>query len=221
MKSASSGRAPRLPFVVALLLLALLLPLVAIAQRIPGRTLGVNWHDGVPYLAFSARDLATPEVRKKLMSGLPQTIVMQVAAYRSSDPNTPLAVAPQVSRVTYDFLREAYRVQVQTATSNTTQWIPTLDGVIRRCLVVPEIQVGERPGWIARHGESVTFAVRIEFNPLSQRTVQQIRRWLENSSGGNARGDAFFGSVVSVFVNRRVGDAERSLSFRSQPVRVP
>ena len=32
-------------------------------------------------------------------------------------------------------------------------------------------------------------------------------------------GEAFFGSFVSLFVNRRIGSAERVLRFRSQTVR--
>ena len=213
--------------VAVLLLLAL--PLGSLAPRlastaraqVPGRTLGVRWRDGVPYLHFSARDLANAAVRLKLDSGLLQNIVMRVYAYRASDPSTPIAVAPQSCRVTSDFLKERYRVQVQTAGGDTTEWIGTLDAVVRRCLEVRGIEVGQRSGWSTRRGERVYFAVLIEFNPLSPDTVRRIRRWLANSGGGPVQNDAFFGSFVSLFVNRRIGSAERALSFQSQPVRVP
>lgn len=203
-----------------LVVLALALPLLAAAQ-VPARTLGVNWRDGVPYLDFSARDLATTAVRRKLASALPQRIVMRVAAFRSAD-NAPVALVPLSCRVTYQIMDERYRVQVTTATGASTELIPTLDGVVRRCLVVRGIQLGPRSTWVAHHGERVYFAVLIEFNPLSAHTVEQIRRWLASSGGGPAQGEAFFGSFVSLFASRHIaGSAEHALRFRSQPVRVP
>jgi hypothetical protein len=211
------ARAP----VVVLVGLALLLPLRAAAQQVPGRTLGVRWHNGVPHLHFSARDLANAEVRRKLDSGLPQTIVMRVYAYRASDTGAPVAAAPQSCRVTKDFLEDRYRVQLQTSAGDTTESISTLDGVVRRCLEVRGILVGARSGWATLRGQRVYFAVLIEFNPLSPNTVRRIRRWLANSGGGPVQNDAFFGSFVSLFVNRRIGSAEHALSFQSQPVRVP
>lgn len=221
MTSRASVLRRRLPQLAILVVVALLLPLIAFAQPLPGRTFGVNWRDGVPYLSFSARDLATTAVRRKLDSGLPQNIVLRVAAYRPSDTRTPVASAALSCRVTYEFMEERYRVQVPTPEGDRTMSIPTLDGVIRRCLEVRGMQVGQRSGWRTRSGDRVRFLVLIEFNPLSPHTREQIRRWLANSSGGPAGNDAFFGSFVNVFVSHRVGSAERVLRFQSQPVLVP
>jgi hypothetical protein len=204
-----------------LLAFVLALPWLALAQQVPGRTLGVRWRDGVPSLYFSARDLATAEVRRKLASGLPQTIVLRVAALRATDPGAPVALAAQTCRVTNALIYETYRVQVTTAAGEVTESIPTLDGVIRRCLEVRGIAVGRRADYAARRGERVYFPVLIEFNPLSPDTVRRIRRWLANSGGGPVQNDAFFGSFVSLFVNHRIGSAERVLRFQSQPVPVP
>lgn len=211
----------RASLVASLLGLVLLVPSFASAQQVPGRTLGVRWRDGAPLLYFSARDLATAAVRRKLDSGLPQTIVLRVYAYRSADPRAPIALAPQTCRVTKDFIDESYRVQLRTTAGETTESIPTLDGVIRRCLEVRGIAVGQRSVWRALRTARVYFAVLLEFNPLSPDTVRRIRRWLANSSGGQVQSDAFFGSFVSLFVNHRIGSAEHSLRFQSQPVRVP
>jgi hypothetical protein len=216
-----SRRPRRLSLVATLLAFALALPLLALAQQVPGRTLGVRWHEGVPQLDFSARDLATAEVRRKLDSGLPQTLVLRVAALRSSEPSTPIALAAQTCRVTNALLYNTYRVQVTTVAGTVTESIPTLDGVIRRCLVERGIAVGSRGVYEARRGERVYFAVLLEFNPLSPDTVRRIRRWLANSGGGPVQNDAFFGSFVNLFVNHRIGSAEHVLRFRSQPVRVP
>lgn len=235
--SAPPRRSRYSPLLVSTLLVAVMLPLAlpfeslfqsqaprlasAARAQVAGRTLGVRWRDGVPYLHFSARDLANADVRRKLDSGLPQRIVMRVYAFRATDPSTPIAVAPQSCRVTNEIMDERYRVQIQTAAGDMTEWIGTLDAVVRRCLEVRGIEVGQRSGWSTRRGERVYFAVLIEFNPLSPDTVRRIRRWLANSGGGPVQNDAFFGSFVSLFVNRRIGSAERALSFQSQPVRVP
>jgi hypothetical protein len=196
-------------------------PRPAVAQDVPGRTLGVWWQEGAPRLYFSARDLVTAEVRRKLESGLPQTLVLRVYAYDEAAPAEPVAVAPLGCRVTRDFLDDTYRVQLQSDDGDRTESVPTLDAVLRRCLVVRGLQVGRAERWQALRGRRVTFAVLVELNPLSPDTVRRIRRWLATSGGGRVENDAFFGSFVSLFVNRRIGSAERTLTFRSQPVSVP
>jgi hypothetical protein len=193
----------------------------ALAQDVPGRTLGVWWQEGSPRLYFSARDLASADVRRKLESGLPQNLFMRIYAYDADAPSEPLAVAPLGCRVTRDFLDDSYRVQLQTASGDRTESLPNLDAVLARCLVVRGLQVGDPARWRSLRGRRVTFAVLVELNPLSPDTVRRIRRWLATSGGGRVDNDAFFGSFVSLFVNRRIGSAERTLSFRSQPVSVP
>jgi hypothetical protein len=51
---------------------------------------------------------------------------------------------------------------------------------------------------------------------MSDLTVERIRRWIARSGeSGKLTGDGFFGSFVSIFVDRRMGSAERSLRFQS------
>ncbi|MEM9195753.1 MAG: hypothetical protein AAGF12_41690 [Myxococcota bacterium] len=120
-------------------------------------------------------------------------------------------------RVVYDPWEEVYRVDLETETSDGTRTTGTLEEVVERCLVVRRAQLTAR----YRRGRDVYFAALIEFNPLSPETVQRIRRWLARPGGGRSGEDAFFGSFVSLFVNRRIGAAERTLRFRSQSVEVP
>jgi hypothetical protein len=184
------------------------------AQPLAERRIGVRWEDGTPLLDFSAADLADRAVRRKLQSGLPQTLLMRVYAYRRGGGN-PIAIAPRSCRVVYDLWEEVYRVEVQEADVDTTVSYRDLTRVLRRCMTGRSFRVGTA----ADYGASATnvyFAVLIELNPLSPDTVHRMRRWL--SGGGR---DAFFGSFVSLFVNRRIGSAERTLRFRSQEVAVP
>ena len=212
--------------VVAAVALAVALSALGLAgrahaqPRVGNRTIGVRWSRGAPQLSFSARDLVTADVRRKLESGLPQTIVMRVYAYPEAG-GEPITVALQSCRVVYDLWEEVFRVQVQTATSDRSESAPSVDGVVRRCLTVANVAVGTAAQYATRRGARVYFAALIELNPMSPDTVQRIRRWLARPGGGRLEGDAFFGSFVSLFVNRRLGAAEKTLSFRSQPVAVP
>lgn len=194
---------------------------VALAQSVPLRTFGINWRGSTPRLAFSARDLITADVERKLQSGLPQTITMRVYAYDEIHGN-PVALAPQSCRVVYDLWEEVYRVQVQNAAAQGSEAVTTLAAVAQRCLVVRGLSPGLDSEWSARRGHHVYFAAIVELNPMSADTVERIRRWLARpQGGGRVEPDAFFGSFVSVFVNRRVGAAERTITFRSQSVEVP
>lgn len=187
---------------------------------IPERRLGISWRDGGPTVHFSAVDLADESVRRKLASGLPQTLLMRVYAYGAD--GQAIAVAARSCRVSYDIWEELYRVEVQTARVSRDESLRDLDAVLHRCFVADREPVGRGNDYAARRGERIYFAVLMELNPLSPSTVLRLRRWLARpAGGGRIGGDAFFGSMVSLFVNRQIGDAERSMRFRSQTVRVP
>jgi hypothetical protein len=190
------------------------------AQEVPQRRLGVSWDDGAPRLTFSARDLVNREAREKLESGLPQTIAMRIYAYRDG-ASDPLAITVRSCRVVYDLWEEVYRVQVQTARQDRTYSEDDIDGVLERCVVVRRGRVGRASDYRRARGRRVYFAALFELNPMSTDDVERIRRWLARPSGGRVEGEAFFGSFVSLFVNRRIGEAERIRRFRSQTVRVP
>lgn len=201
--------------------LVLLCGLGARAQEgIPPRRLGIRWQGSVPQLTFSARDLVNEEVRKKLRSGLPQTIELQILALEKG--KQPVAVTARSCRVVYDLWEDVYRVQIQTPRKDRSVLVRSLDDVLDRCVVARHMQVGRTEEWDGRSEQRVHFAVLVEFNPMSQHTVERIRRWLARPTGGRGfEGDAFFGSFVGIFVNRRLGDAERAIRFRSQPIAVP
>jgi hypothetical protein len=203
------------------LVLAIATPAAAQDESIRARRIGVHWVSGAPVVDVSADDLADRSVREKLETGLPQTLVMRVYAYR--DGGQPITVAPRSCRVTYDLWEEVYRVQVQEPRVDRVESFRSLEAVLDRCLVARRVAVGADTDFRSLAGERIYFATLIELNPLSPDPVHRLRRWLARPAGGGSVGgsDAFFGSVVSLFVNRRIGSAERTLRFQSQPVRVP
>ena len=206
----------------AALLGAVLLQSVPAAAdgQVPIRPTSVSWARGVPHVSFSALDFATKSVAEKLGSGLPQRIVTRVYAYPEGGEQ-PIAVAALSCRVVYDLWEGVYRVEEQTEAHDRSRTIGELSGVLHGCLDVRSVGVGSAELFARFRGRRIYFAVIIELNPLSPDVVQRIRRWLSKAGSGQLRGDAFFGSFVSIFVSRRMGSAERSSSFRSVSTIVP
>jgi hypothetical protein len=183
------------------------------------RQVAVAWH-GTPALTFSVRDFADAEVLKKLQSGLPQTLVTRAYAYGERD-REPLALAALSCRVVYDLWDGTYRVERQTEKADRTVNVKGIENVLATCLDVSAMSLGDVAAFARQHGRSIYFAVAVELNPLSEDTIERIRRWLARPVGNELNGNAFFGSFVSIFVGRKLGSAEKSLSFRSELVVVP
>lgn len=189
------------------------------AGDVPVRAISVTFRD-VPALSFSVRDLVDSEVVKKLQSGLPQTITTRVYAYADKGRD-PLSMAALSCRVVYDLWEGVYRIERQTESSDKTLSARSLDGVVSQCLSFRGYPLGDAKAFQHLRGSAVYFAVVTELNPLSADAVQRIRRWLARPTGSELNGNAFFGSFVSIFVGRKLGAADKVLSFRSNLYVVP
>jgi hypothetical protein len=201
-------------FVLALFALAL----PAHAQT-SERRVGVVWHEGAPDVSFSAADFADAAMRRQLARGLQQTIVMRTYAY--GDRTTPIAVSVRSCQVVYDIWADRYSVDIRTESSDRSVTLDTVDDVVEACLVADHLVVGDAAAWRGRHGDRITFGVVLELNPITPDMVQRIRRWLARPEGGAAPDEAFFGSFVSLFVNRQISAAERTASFSSPEYTCP
>jgi len=192
----------------------------AVAQvPVTTRAMGAVW-GLVPSISVSVRDFLDVRVSQKLQSGLPQTLTTRFYAYdeRGKDP---LALSVLSCRVVYDLWETTYRIERQTETQDKTFTVKNLDAVARLCLEVNDWPLGEPKSYLKVRGQRVYFAAVVELNPLSQDTVARIRRWLARPSGNQLDGNAFFGSFVSIFVSRKLGAAEKTLSVRSDLLTAP
>lgn len=193
------------------------------AQARGGRHAQVSarFSDGVARLDVRvASFLDDAETRRKLTSGLSQTIQLRAYAYVAGR-DAPVAVTLRSCRVAYDLWEERYRVEVATESTERAISVASLAEVAQHCLTLRDQPLGQRADWANHHGAQAYFAVLVELNPLTPDTLARIRRWLARPSRGTLESDSFFGSFVSLFVNRGVGDAERALRLRSTDVRVP
>ncbi len=189
-------------------------------EQVETRVVEATWSKGAPRVSFPPKEASDRRVRKALNSGLPQTIVTRVYAY--SEKGEALALSVRSCRVVYDLWEDLYRVQLQTERRASTRVLRTIDEVRRSCLSVEHMQLGASDDYRNQRGRRIYFAALIEVNPLSEKTVERIRRWLARPTGSDSLSrDSFFGSFVSIFVNRRIGSAERVFRFRSRLVRVP
>ncbi len=202
-----------------LVLAATLAASLALAQA-SQRTLDVRFADGAADVTYSAADFADAAVRRRLSTGVTQMLVVRTYAYEAGSI-APIAVAVRSCRVTFDPWPENFRVHEQSEAIDRTVELASLEQVIERCLVADHLRIGTSATWGPRHGAHITFGVVVELNPLTPDAVQRIRRWLARPEGGASPDDAFFGSFVSLFVNRGIGEAERTLSFRSQDITCP
>ncbi|MBN1652791.1 MAG: hypothetical protein JXA30_03360 [Deltaproteobacteria bacterium] len=185
------------------------------------RKLGVNWINDTPALSFSARDFVNEFVRKRLQSGLPQNLAIRTYAYPEKG-GSPAAIAVRSCRVIYDLWEETYHVQIKSEKRSSYHTLKRFDTVKRACLVYQKETIGKAVNYQRLQNQLIYFAVIVELNAISDDTVERIRRWLARSEeGSKITSGAFFGSFVSIFVNRRIGSAERILRFRSPLHRVP
>lgn len=204
---------------VWIVLAALLVAAVALAQ-VPQRTIGVRFEGGVADVSYSAADFVDDYVLRQLNSGITKMIVVRTYAYESGS-STPIAVAVNSCRVTRSDWDQDYIVREQSASVDRERHLATIEEVVQHCLVADHLRVGRASSWAGHHGSSVMFAVVVELNPLTPEGVQRMRRWLARADGGGSHEDAFFGSFVSLFVNRGIADADRTLTFRSQDITCP
>jgi hypothetical protein len=212
----------RRPVVVLLALAFLSLALAvaaADARRVPTRVMGVKWTDRVPRIDVSNVDMVNDKVRRKLQSGLPQTIVTRILAY-SSDGKRAFAASALMCRVVYDLWEGSYRTEQQAPHLRRSEVLHDVTAVTSRCFVLAGFPVGQAADYQGKASMSFYFGVVTELNPLSAESTRRIRQWLSRS-GGRPENDAFFGSFVSLFVTRRIGSAEHIVSYRSQALAVP
>jgi hypothetical protein len=194
------------------------LPLRAAAEpTLQPRRMGLVQTGEVAQLSYSARDLINAPALKKLDSGLPQRMVVQHFVYARGRVE-PVAISGHSCRVVYDLWQAVYRVEYEAfGVPPVAYAYKSRSEVLERCLVMRAVPILLG---VELHGiTQIYVASLIELNPLSSTTVARIRRWLARPRGDlSVDGKSFFGSFVSLFVNDRIGAADRVLRLRSQDI---
>ncbi len=209
----------RLPLAVlsALTLLHGVGPL-AFADERPPRLVGLHRKDGWLATSVGLQDLFWPNDSERLKSGFVSRVVIRVELYREGE-RQPIALADRRSEILYDLWDERFRVNVIERDGPRAYAAATAQQAILAATALHRFAVSD----LGRLAPGVTYRLRFraDLNPLSEDLVQEVRRWLVRAPGQGRAGssDSVFGSVVSIFVNPRVEESERQLTFWSQPFR--
>ena len=189
--------------------LVLLTATVVYAQsQLPLRDFGVTWSRGAPKVSFSAKDLADERVRQELSSGLRKRLVVTVGSHlKGSDWR--MAVRQFSCDATRDIWEDGYLVRIGTQSER----LKTLEQVLNRCLAVEGLFAGEPQSYQPQKGKEIYFVVKAEFNPISKKQCSELIR--------PTSGDDAIGPITINIVRRRICQAERTIEFRSEYLKVP
>ncbi len=146
---------------------------------------------------------------------LPVRLVVQVALVNKK--GKAVGYWAQSIEIVYDLWEEDFSITVKDDRGSRRARVGTLDeavnvaGILWRSPVANKISQ-MKPG-IYR------LKVMAEANPVSEEMIRNIQRWIARPKGGHASGEArsnFFGSFVGHFVDRGIGQADKTVSFASQ-----
>jgi hypothetical protein len=197
----------------------MLLPVVARAQAktVPTRDVLFEWDAEAKllYLSVGFRDVVDHELQAKLSRGLPTTIVLTAAVYRSGAAQ-PLSTTAHTCKVTWHVWEEAYRVEIARPGGSQVRWTTTVEGVLRRCAEVRRLLSGT--ALQIPQNTALYCSAKVQVNPLSPEVMQKLKLWVLRPSGTGtaAPSDALFSTFTGLFL-QRVGEAERELKFNSRP----
>lgn len=193
-------------------------PRAAQGQDVPERAVGLAQQSGRLVTSFDVGGVVNAAARRRLRSGIASQVVVRAYLYLDGGREAK-GLGAQTCRVAYDLWEDVFRVVVTRPGSERRLALRTEREVVTACARVRDLAVAKIAELDPRR--AYRLAVLAELNPIDRRTLAAIRRWLAHPGGQSAseRG-GLFGSFASVFVNRRLATAEKSLRFRSQRFRV-
>lgn len=200
-------------FTVAGLLLAVLCmhALSTRAQEAPLRQVGHQLTDGQLTVTFGYQDVFTHKVQEKLKSGLPTRLVIQLVI--ENEKGRQISFWARTVHIVYDLWEEHFVITVKDPGGKRATRLKTIRDVMKTAGVIWHTPV-------ARNLPPGKYRVKavIEANPVSEKMVRNIQRWISRPSGGfrDAGSGSYFGSFVGYFVDRNIARAEKTVRFISQ-----
>jgi len=197
---------------IVIVLIVAVIPASAAARK---RKVGLKIGGDTLYTTFSYKDAFTKSILKKLDSGLPTKMVAQVVL--ESKKGKSITYWARSIEIIYDLWEEHFAITVKDSAGRRSTKVKTaaeaikIAGILWRAPVVANIS-GLKNG-------VYRLRVLVEVNPVSEEMVRNIQRWISKPRGGHGDIETrsnFFGSFVGHFVDRGIGQADKTVSFRSQ-----
>jgi hypothetical protein len=170
----------------------------------------------------SFTDVFDQELLEQLSSGFATTIVVRAYVYEKDGKELPVAYAAATYRVVYDLWDEVYSVKIRDGAGEREVEHETRAEALKAATTMVDLPVGRLTDVPVKTHHYV--GVIVEVNPVSKELLAEVRRWITKPRGGQeaAGNSSFFGSFVSIFVNPKIAEADRTLRFKSQTFyRVP
>jgi hypothetical protein len=185
-----------------------------VPSELPLRDANFTWDQGLLRANYSFSDVLDEQVRQKLSNGPTSVIAMRAYVFREGE-TTPVTLAVQTCKVTYDLWDNVYTVQVENASGTTQRSVLNLAGVERYCARVQDFAIAPRAS--LRAGVAHYLAVIVDVNPVSEDVRAQMRQWMQRPLGSTdvGGGDAIFSGLVLLFF-RDVGGSDRTVQFRTR-----
>ena len=216
---------------VGLVLAAFLWPALVHADATPAAELPVRdatlaWDKELLSASFVYRDLVDAKTEVELSSGLPVTLSLRVYVLHEGE-KTPVALAVRSCRVVYDLWDEVYRIRIlshdaraaaadapKTGGERNVVAFST-ESLLRQCAEATSLPIVSRKALV--RNTRYFLGVLAEVNPVSAKTLEQMRRWVTRPPGATeiGPGDALFGSFALLFVHE-LSDADRTVRFRTR-----
>jgi hypothetical protein len=188
---------------------------LAAPPAVPERPARVRDNGQRVTLSVEFPELFDAALARRLDSGLATTVVTR--AYLTAEGSARAeALAVQTVRVAYDLWDEVYVVEISDERGRRVVREQKRQAALARLAALDALPIVDSARLSA--GARYRLAVIVEVNPVSPALLGQVRRWLSRPrDSGPTDGESAFGSFVSLFVNIKVGEAERVLRFRTPP----
>lgn len=203
---------------LALAVAAALVPRAARADDepdVPERPVRFTARDKMLTASGTFTDVFDPELLQQLSSGFTTTVVLRIYLYkRGSD--IAIWISPATWRVVYDLWAETYLIKAQDAAGERSFTAKTRADALVRVTTMANTPVA--PMALIEPGVDYFVGVDVEVNPVAPEVLTEVRRWMTRPSLGGA---SFFGGFVSIFLNPKIAEADRTLRFRSKAFYLP
>ena len=210
-RAPATGTSNRLSRWLAALVLAVCGLFAARAQAEDVRAVRTSRSSDLLTVSFSAQDLLDESAQEELESGLPTRIALRITL-RPEAQTDSVRASIRMCEVTYDLWDEVFHVHLEDERQSKWYDATSRNDAIRLCTVVRDTKLDV--GGLAA-GKYV-IGVVAELNPVSTAMLEGLRSWLRVPAS-TGEGQSFFGSFVAIFINRRIGEADRTIRFRSAP----
>lgn len=163
-------------------------------------------------VSFSVADLLADVAPEELESGLPTRIALRITLRREESADAVRA-SIRTCEMIYDLWDEVFHVHLEDERQSRWYDATSRNDAVRLCTSVRDTRLSVRGIESGRY----VIGVIAELNPVSTQMLEGLRAWLRVPSGASGEGQSFFGSFVAIFINRRLGEADRTIRFRSEP----